>query len=679
MTQKAARNFSLESSPSDLRPGLLLVSLLAALFATVPASAQSVILDRAVRAGDLTLFPDVSDENTFYYVSDQARLATDENGTPRFSFLRWVSNVRSADRTREGEGGGIVHAVVSLEVTQEQRREAQRELQRIRPGATLRGPAIFTSGTFGLVSSFAEADGELTRRVVGLGSAPILDGQRAAVSLLLTKEGAKILWESFQSATPDISFSFEMQLDGYRSPRQGRIRANFDQIYEHQGFAAGVASQYLAAEIRGSFDDLRRTGAIEVTQVGAEEKIDELITSAYNKLTDMMFQPVGGTGTPSVASLAGAGGQNGSVLDRATRMLAENRSAAERRNEEIRRENRQLDREEAARREREGRASGGAEGGGGEGGGEGGEGEDDPRPEGSFGGREPASVGEEVAESTGAEPRTPRRQEESVPSFAVVATYEMKRIRQRGSFEIDLDKYTADSLSMRFDRNIGDLTSFLGNDELFREVNLDADLFRQREITVYLDGARAADFADYINFVSVQLKKTHASGDQTFDEVRIDRANFLEQANNFKMLYGWKNDADRTEWLEYEYKVVWSFFGGHNIEGEWQEADLDAIPVSPPLLRRTVTLDADPDIVADEGIRLITVNLFYPLGGEERTVQATLRPRGDQLSAAVDYVSPPETFDYDYEVTWRLRGNRSVASGRQTTNEAVLFVDELPE
>ena len=53
----------------------------------------------------------------------------------------------------------------------------------------------------------------------------------------LTKLGAKILWESFQTAAPDISFHFEMEVAGYTSPKRAVIEANFDQIYEHKAFA----------------------------------------------------------------------------------------------------------------------------------------------------------------------------------------------------------------------------------------------------------------------------------------------------------------------------------------------------------------------------------------------------------------------------------------------------------
>ena len=222
-----------------------------------PAWAQQILIDKPVRAGDLVCFPDLNDPLSYYYVNDKPHLATDANGKPQFSFLRYVENVRSGAseaEAREGEGGGIVHAVVALSVPREMIAQAQRELQRVKPGAKLVGPVVFKSGKFGLVSSFKDTQGNLTKQVVGLGNAPLLDGEKAAVSMQLTKLGAKILWESFQTPTPDISFSFEMDVTGFRSPQRAVIEANFDQIYEHKAFAVGEACQNLAAQILGAFD-----------------------------------------------------------------------------------------------------------------------------------------------------------------------------------------------------------------------------------------------------------------------------------------------------------------------------------------------------------------------------------------------------------------------------------------
>jgi hypothetical protein len=674
------------------RAALLAVLVLSA----APAMAQSILLDQPVRAGELILFPDLNNASVFYYVSDKPKLAVDANGTPQFSFLRYVENVRTgADQpeAREGEGGGIVHALVSLSVSQDQLREAQRALQRVRPGARIQGPVVYKSGRFGLVSSFKDTQGNLTKQVVGLGAAPILDGEKAAVSMQLTKLGAKILWESFKTPNPDISFTFEMEMGGFRSPHRALIEADFDQIYEHQAFAAGIASGFLAAEIRGAFDDLRREGAIKLTQVGEDEKLDALITTAYNKISDMMFSPMGGTGTPSLDSLAGTANGTPSLLDRATTMLARNREETERRNEVIRRENREADERERAGTTTPTGGTNGGQGGGAPAGGTPGTGpasgdasgpvvtpsaaEAGINPPAQNDPREAGRLSHQQANEREAA-RTPRRQEESAPSLAIVATFEMKRIRQQGKFRIDLNKYTSDNLTLRFDENIGDLRSLQGDANHFREVNLDDPLFRQRELVVFLDGLNAQDFGQFVNFVTVHMKKRHAGGDLTDDEVRIDRNNFNQAGNNFKLLYGWKGDNDRRRWAEYEYQTQWSFFGGRTVQEAWRPATAGAINVAPPYQRRVVDLQADPSAVAAAGVRSITIKIFYDLGGAERVKQVTLNAANGQLSDKVEFMLPADTVDYAYEITWRLTGNQTRSSGRQTTSETLLFVDEVP-
>ncbi len=106
-----------------------------------------------------------------------------------------------------------------------------------------------------------------------------------------------------------------------------------------------------------------------------------------------------------------------------------------------------------------------------------------------------------------------------MPTFAVVAAFEMKKVRQRGIFKIDLNKFTTDSLTLRFDENIGDLSPLRADSRHFREINLDDPLYRQREINVMVDGLNAQDFGQYINFVTVQMRKKHGAGEESFDEV----------------------------------------------------------------------------------------------------------------------------------------------------------------
>lgn len=772
---------------------ILLISI--AFVCASPVWAAQILLDKPVKAGELTLFPSVQDELVYYFVSDKPRLALNEDGNPQFSFLQYVSNVRSGandNEIKEGDGGGIVHALVSLSVSEEQLRDARTELRRLKPGARIEGPVVYKSGKFALVSAFNDENGELTQKVVGLGNAPILDGQKAAISLLLTKQGAKILWESFHTPTPDISFSFEMDVEGYQSPKRALIEANFDQIYEHKAFAAGLASPYLAAEIKGAFDDLQTNKAIKLTQVGDDANLQTLITTAYNKIIEMMFSPAGGGGTPSLSSLISSAQGKPGLLDKATKLLKESRAEARSDNKDIRAQNKEsrpvlaktaeakgkaeeldgvaseaekrakdLDeqadrakaRAEALERkatELEGSVSA--------------ESDytqnsfasmllnallpqqamaqdadkpkpdadkpkpdadkpkpdaDKPKPE--TGSDSPNTGGQSaqtyrdlakraraqesrlralakqardeagVKRSKAAPAKAAARKaekaseglkvkdEKTVPPFAVVAAFEMKRIRQRGTITIDLNKYTADSLTMRFDENIGDLRRYINNPDYFRQANLDNPLFKQREIVAFVDGMNAADFGEYVNYVTVQMWKQHEGGGETFDEVRIDRKNFNSEGNAFKLLYGFKGDNDRQRWLNYRYKTEWSFFGGKSLTQDWQTKTSGALNLAPPYQRRTVTLEADPDTLRDAEVRAITASIFYQLGDVQKSKQVTLNVAKGQISEKIEFMLPADNHEYEYEINWRLRGNRSLQSGRQRSTEALLFVDELPE
>ena len=623
--------------------------------------AQQILLDQPVKAGELTLFPSMENGNTYYYISDKPQLAEDENGHKQFSFLRYVEN--EVGTGKEGNGGGIVHAVVSLKVSDAQLDEARRELRSLKPGAEIAGPVVYTSGKFGIVSAFANTEGELSRQVVGMGQAPVLDGQKAAISIELTQQGAKILWESFQTATPDISFTFEMEVQGYRSPHQAVIEANFEQIYDHKAFNLAMASQYLSGEIKSAYDDLFKSGAIQLTQVGEDEQLDKLINTAYNKIADMMFHPVGGTGTPSIAQMGGGMGQK-SLLDKATQMLANNRKAALAHNQQVRDEERLLQ-----NRMQESEWAGEIED-----------------------GELLASTADYIPlhlRKQGVIPAKRRRtppppqpsikgEEIDVPDFAIMGVFEMKKVRQRGIFKIDLNKFTTDHISMRFDENIGDLKRYMDNERYFRQVNLDDPMFKQREIAAILDGYNADDFGKYINYVTVRLRKHHENGQYTQDELRIDRNNFNQEGNFFSLMYGWKGDNDRRRWRDYEVDAQWSFFGGHTVEVSPYTSSYNAINLSPPYQRKVVDLEADPEVVKRRRILAITVSFIYQLGDKEHRRQVSMNAHRGELSAQAEFLLPEGVEAYEYEITWRHAGGRASHSGRQKTSESILFVSDSP-
>lgn len=625
-----------------------IVFLFLAVFFWQIAVSQQFILDKPLKAGPLILFPDLNNPKVYYYLPDKARLATDASGMPQFSFLRYVENATSTNSEEtfpEGVGGGIVHAVVSLAVTEDQLSEARTELRRLVPEAVIQGPVIYKSGKFGIVSSFAEENGEFTKRLVGTGSAPILDGQKAAISIRLTKLGAKVLWESFKTATPDISFSFEMELEGFRMPVRANLEANYEQIYKHEMFNVGVqlntgggsgsssgsgnsggnsgtgagsssgagsasgaggnsasgsnrpagggggGGVLLGADLKWAFDDLRRTGAIKLEQVGNDANLEQLLQTAYAKLAETIFDRVSGDG-----GNGGGGGFNPAQLSQLTNGLGANQS----------------------------------------------------------------------------------NQQTNSALFSAFFKYEMKKERKSGVFRLDFNKWTTDKVIMRFDENIGNLSRYQKNPAVFRQVNLDDPLYKQREVIASIDGYNASDFGQYINFVTVHLRKTHEKGAITDQEVRIDRTNFNQQGNLFRMVYGWKEDNDRQDWMNYEYEVLWSLFGDVTIAQKFTPSTFSSINLAPPFQKREVEFQADPDLLAASGVRLVTVKVYYKVADKEFAKQVNLNPAKNQLSQKVEYLSPASSLAYEYEVSWVLTGGKKVDSGRKAGSESFLFVDELP-
>jgi hypothetical protein len=75
-------------------------------------------------------------------------------------------------------------------------------------------------------------------------------------------------------------------------------------------------------------------------------------------------------------------------------------------------------------------------------------------------------------------------------------------------------------------------------------------------------------------------------------------------------------------------------------------------------------------------VRSVNVKVFYDLGGAPQVKQATLDPAKPQ-SSQIEFMALPGTVDYEYEVTWRLKGNRTVSSGRQKASESWLDVSEV--
>lgn len=623
---------------------------------------QSILLDKPVGAGDLTLFPDLNNEENYYYMPNQVQMALHPDGKPMFSFIKYVRNTdvqagTGSQITESDQAGGIIHAVVKLDVTTEQIKEAERALRRLKSNAKIVGPVVYKSGTVMLISSFNK-EGENVKRVVGLGTAPILEGQNCAVSVHLSKEASDILWATFETPTPDFSISFEMEIEGYLSPKRAEIKANWDKIYSHKSFQAALASPILSAEIVTAFDELRDQGAIEVTQVGSDAQMDKLVESAYNQLANLMLDKIAGSGVPDVNSLFP--GSNKSMLDRATENLAKSRKEAmDYNNKQESLYNERLKIENQARsgaqvsRDSSNRARG----------------RQTVRPASQTRSQERPANQQQT--------REPDRM--SVPGLSIALSYKMKKEKRSGEFKINLNKYTQETRMNRFDQNFGSLISQSACPYCFKRVNLDDPLYQQREIFARVDGSiNSDDFGKYINSVEVLIKKTHQDGKQTVQGIQINKQLFNEKANNFVMMYGWKGDDDRSKWLSYEYKTRWSYFGGAATESDWTRTETGVLALSPDYVRKPVYVEADADFFNKENIRAAEVTLFFVINGKEQSKRVTLQPRENGFSQMEEVVLPRDSNEFEYEIAYFVKGkNAPKVIPRQKTNYGRIYLETI--
>ncbi|HOC44070.1 MAG TPA: hypothetical protein PKJ99_13720 [Thermoanaerobaculales bacterium] len=289
---------------------LLFVVLVAA-----PAAAQEVLLDRSLSVAGVTLFGSRTDPRGWYYLPDEPRIATGEQGLPEFSLVKYALPAEATGGGARGitsaQGGGVLHFLATYGVTEARLARAEAALAALDDHREDRilGPIQYRSGSFALVSSVAATDGGMARRVTGAGRAPLLEGGKVAVSVGLTPEGATFLERSLEMENPDISLAFSMEIEGYRSPYEADLVVDWDRVWAHQELEARAKIVYVGVEVDMLIDEMVTNGAIRVEVKGESSSMEALLDSAYAKVTEMMFDPA-----PPARAEQGDAGDLGNVV-----------------------------------------------------------------------------------------------------------------------------------------------------------------------------------------------------------------------------------------------------------------------------------------------------------------------------------------------------------------------------
>ncbi len=604
----------------------LFLALLFVALCCQAALAQNISLDHYQKCGSLICFQSADDPSVFYYLPSKPHLSKHPDGTPEFSFLRYVEAKAEGGEggITEAEGGGIVHFLVDYSVPEKELEAAQEELMEKDAAAVLRGPVLFEEGTFALVSSFvpdeegAQGGSKLSRSVIGMGRAPLIEGLKAAVSMHLTKEGTQILWESFKTATPDVSLLFEMTFSGMRDPVEATIIANWSKLRKQSKTDIGVEVGYgpisLGFDYSKFWDKARQSGALTVDYKGDPGLLQPLVERAYARLQELLFEPVPMTQyqtqqTQQSTQESDTLGQIASIAEAVASTAAVANSML-----------------------------GGAA----------------------------AGVAKPPA---------------TVPTFmkaSLKGGYRVRNVQRTGDYRLNFRQRMSEKVTTAMAGNIGNLHKRYGNNpKVFRTINISDDVYKRREIAVILDARNSEDFERYINHVTFSLSKKHGSGRETTDEIVINRRNFGD-GKSLVVSYPWDKEPNHSKWKRYDYQIAWSFVGGSKFIQEWQVGDAPAVTLTPPYEYRQVEFIADEETFRRKNVRLATIRVWHNFFGKKVKETINLIPGRRIYSATREFAVPAGKDMIEYEITWKLNDGRKINSGRLRTDDAVVFCDELP-
>lgn len=260
---------------------------------------QQILLDRGIQAEGLWCFPLQTDSLIYKYLPNHARLALDESQKPKFSFLRYVINESQQDNSaatiQEAGGGAILHFLVLYETKKEQVAKAQKRLRALLDNDQIKlvGPVLFDQGRYALISSIINpATGSEEQKLLAIGQAPILEGSQIALTFELDPHRSKLLLETFKTSTPDVSLIFDMTFKGLSDSYNATLEIDWTQVQKHQSFETGGTYYFVSADIEAAFDEMMRDNAIKLTTAGNDAAMEGLLNTVYNRLLELMFDPI---------------------------------------------------------------------------------------------------------------------------------------------------------------------------------------------------------------------------------------------------------------------------------------------------------------------------------------------------------------------------------------------------
>ena len=267
----------------------------------------------------------------------------------------------------------------------------------------------------------------------------------------------------------------------------------------------------------------------------------------------------------------------------------------------------------------------------------------------------------------------------STSMFGLYASYQLKEMKTEGAAHLFFKGRSTITRNHFITFNVSNLYQKYGEDErFFKDVPLWDPAFQQREIFVGIDGEMEKEFDKMLNSVTVTIRKKHGNGNESLSDILINKETLANYKGTLSMRYLNQGDADRMEWLNYEYRTTWKFQGGGSYETDWIDENTAMVNLFTPFHRRKISLEGDMGLFEEKGVRAVSVQISYPFFKDLKQDRITLRPGDNLAEKAFEVTLPNQTEEVDYTITW-IRKDQPRLTFNGTDSFGLIFIDEMPE
>lgn len=204
-------------TPHHSLPHRLLFMFLSLFLACAGARAQDLHFGKVQKVNGIEFFPVVENPNIYYFLPARLQLAKNKDGVPNFFFEKLFEHQLAEDHNSAYKALGILQFEVELGLDTAAVETAWSLLKEQMPNAVLAGPMTFDSCHLSIVSSVANPNSGFVIQYLDSGHKLLKAGDRARYTIVLNDLGARILWSTFETETPDLTLTLEASKNGYEN------------------------------------------------------------------------------------------------------------------------------------------------------------------------------------------------------------------------------------------------------------------------------------------------------------------------------------------------------------------------------------------------------------------------------------------------------------------------------